>query len=47
MFVILNSALCDTLTGEIQWKNNQRKRNSESHMSQNVNGMFYLLGKYD
>ena len=29
---------------EFQWKNNQRKINSESHICQNVSGMFLSIG---
>ena len=42
--VILHSALCDTLTGEFRWKNNHRKRNSESHIGQNVSGKSLSIG---
>ena len=39
IFVILHSALCDTLTREFQWKKQSQKKNSVSHISQNVNDM--------
>ena len=39
----MHSTLCDTLTRKFQWKNNQRKRNSESDISQNVSGMFLSI----
>ena len=50
IFVILQPALCDTLTREFQWKfqktiTEHRKRNSESHISQTVNGMSLSIGR--
>ena len=45
IFVILHSALCDILTREFQWKKQSQKKNSVSHVSQNVNDMSLSIGK--